>query len=73
MEIKPSRCLIAKENFISVFTFKLMFIYDIATGDVDDKICLLVELNKDGVEKWEVQVFNETRDLQHKFPVRRGE
>ena len=51
---------------------KLMFIYDIATGDVDDKICLLVELNKDGVEKWEVQVFNETRDLQHKFPVKRG-
>ena len=52
---------------------KLMFIYDIATGDVDEKICLLVELNKNGVEKWEVQVFNETRELQHKFPVRRGE
>ena len=26
-----------------------------------------------GLWGWEVQVFNETRDLQHKFPVRRGE
>ena len=26
-----------------------------------------------GLWGWEVQVFNETRDLQHKFSVRRGE
>lgn len=51
---------------------KLVFIYDITTEDVDDKICLLVELNEHGVEKWEVQIFNKTADLQHKFLVRRG-
>ena len=51
---------------------KLVFIYDITTEDVDDKICLLVELNKHGVEKWEVQIFNKIADLQHKFLVRRG-
>ena len=38
-----------KGKFYFRFIPKLMFIYDIAIGDVDDKICLLVEQNKDGV------------------------
>ena len=47
-------------------------ILDVATADEDDKIYLVVELKKPGAEKWEseVQVFNKTADLQHKFPVR---
>ena len=54
-----------------------LHILDVAAGE-DEKIYLLVELEKPGVEKWrEVQVFNETADrqpnLQHKFPVRSGE
>ena len=50
-------------------------ILDVATADEDDKIYLVVELKKPGAEKWEseVQVFNKTGDLQHKFPVRRGD
>ena len=49
-----------------------LVIWDVATADEDDKIYLLVELKKPGAEKWEneVQVFNKTADLQHKFPVR---
>ena len=49
-------------------------ILDVATAGEDDKIYLLVGLKKPGAEKWEreVQVFNKTGDLQHKFPVRRG-
>ena len=45
-------------------------ILDVATAGEDDRIYLLVRLRK----KWEkeVQVFNKTGDLQHKFPVRRG-
>ena len=39
----------SKGKFYFRFIPKLMFIYDIAIGDVDDKICLLVEQNKDGV------------------------
>ena len=48
-------------------------IRDVATAGEDDKIYLLVRLKKPGAEKWEneVQVFNKTADLQHKFPVRR--
>ena len=48
-------------------------IWDVATAGEDDKIYLLVELKKPGAEKWEneVQVFNKTADLQHKFPRRR--
>ncbi|CAH3134226.1 unnamed protein product [Porites lobata] len=51
-----------------------LYILDVATADEDDKIYLVVELKKPGAEKWEkeVQVFNKTGDLQHKFPVRRG-
>ena len=47
-------------------------ILDVATAGEDDKIYLLVGLKKPGAEKWEreVQVFNKTGDLQHKFPVR---
>ena len=47
-------------------------ILDVATADEDDRIYLLVGLKKPGAEKWEseVQVFNKTADLQHKFPVR---
>ena len=49
-------------------------ILDVATAGEDDRIYLLVGLEKPGAKKWkrEVQVFNKTGDLQHKFPVRRG-
>ena len=48
-------------------------ILDVATAGEDDKIYLLVRLQKPGAWKWEdeVQVFHKTADLQHKFPVRR--
>ena len=48
-------------------------ILDVATAGEDDMIYLLVVLKKPGAEKGEneVQVFNKTGDLQHKFPVRR--
>ena len=51
-----------------------LHIWDVATAGEDDKIYLLVRLKKPGAEKWEneVQVFNKTADLQHKFPVRSG-
>ena len=55
-----------------------LHILDVATADEDDRIYLLVRLKKPGAEKWErevlreVQVFNKTGDLQHKFPVRSG-
>ena len=47
-------------------------ILDVPTAGEDDRIYLLVRLKKPGAEKWEseVQVFNKTADLQHKFPVR---
>ena len=49
-------------------------ILDVATAGEDDRIYLLVRLKKPGAKEWEneVQVFNKTGDLQHKFPVRRG-
>ena len=49
-------------------------ILEVATAGEDDKIYLLVRLQKPGAWKWEdeVQVFHKTADLQHKFPVRRG-
>ena len=49
-------------------------ILDVATAGEDDKIYLLVDLKKPGAEEWEneVQVFNKTGYLQHKFPARRG-
>ena len=48
-------------------------ILDVATAGEDERIYLLVRLEKPGAEEWEieVQVFNKTGDLQHKFPVRR--
>ena len=48
-------------------------IWDVATAGEDDKIYLLVSLKKPGAKEWEreVQVYNKTADLQHKFPVRR--
>ena len=50
-------------------------ILDVATAGEDDRIYLLVRLKKPGAKEWkwekEVQVFNKTGDLQHKFPVRR--
>ena len=55
----------------------MLLVLDVAIADEDDQICLLVVLHKP--EKWEselrseVQVFNKTADLQHKFPVRRSE
>ena len=50
-------------------------ILDVATAGEDERIYLLVRLKKPGAEEWEreVQVFNKTGDLQHKFPVRRGD
>ena len=50
-----------------------LHILDVATAGEDGRVYLLVELKKPGAEKWEseVQVFNKTADLQHKFPVRR--
>ena len=49
-------------------------IWDVATAGGDDKIYLLVGLEKPETFEWEseVQVFNKTADLQHKFPVRDG-
>ena len=53
-----------------------LYILDVATAGEDDNIYLLVGLKKPGAEEWEgeveVQVFNKTGDLQHKFPARRG-
>ena len=48
-------------------------ILDVATAGEDDRIYLLVRLEKPGAKEWEkeVQVFNKTGDLQHKFPLRR--
>ena len=50
-------------------------ILDVATAGEDDKIYLLVGLKEPGAKIWEreVQVFDKTADLQHKFPVRRGD
>ena len=50
-------------------------ILDVATAGEDDKIYLLVRLKKPVAEEWEreVQVFDKTADLQHKFPVRSGD
>ena len=50
-------------------------ILDVATAGEDEKIYLLVDLKKPGAEEWEreVPIFNMTDDLQHKFPVRRGD
>ena len=45
-------------------------IWSVATSDMDEKIYLLVELKGEKSEKSEVQVFNKTAELQHKFPVR---
>ena len=52
----------------------MLVVLDVTIADEDDQICLLVRLRKPGAEEreWEVQVFNKTADLQHKFPVRRG-
>ena len=49
-------------------------ILDVATAGEDDRIYLLIELEKPGAGEWEseVQVFNKTGDLQHKFPARRS-
>ena len=51
-----------------------LVILDVATAGEDDRIYLLVRVKKPGAWKWEseVQVFNKTGDLQHKFPVRRS-
>ena len=51
-----------------------LVILDVATAGEDDKIYLVVPLEKPGAEEWEmeVQVFNKSADLQHKFPARRG-
>ena len=51
-----------------------LVILDVATAGEDDNIYILVRLKKPGAKEreCEVQVFNKTADLQHKFPVRRG-
>ena len=50
-------------------------ILDVATAGEDDNIYLLVRLKKPGAREWEreVQVFNKTAVLQHKFVVRSWE
>ena len=57
-----------------------LLILDVATAGEDGKIYVLVSWKKRGAFAWvndewerEVQVFNKTADLQHKFPVRRGD
>ena len=52
-----------------------LVILDVATAGEDDKIYLLVGLEKPRPEEWEreVQVFNRTADLRYKFPVRSGD
>ena len=52
-----------------------LVILDVTTAGEDDKIYLLVGREKPGAEELEreVQVFNKNADLQHKFPVRRGD
>ena len=54
-------------------TDAIVTMWDIATSEVDDKIYLLVTLKQEtlGV-KTEVQVFNKTAELQHKFSTRIG-
>ena len=48
-------------------------IFDVAIAGEDHKIYLLVRLEEPWVKEWEeIQVFNKSADLQHKFPVRRG-
>ena len=52
----------------------VLLVLDVAIADEDDQICLLVTLEKPWAElESEVQVFNKTADLQHKFPVRSGD
>ena len=55
-------------------TDTVLDIFDVATAGEDDKIYLVVGMKKPGDVVWEreVQVFNKTADLQHKFPVRNG-
>ena len=48
-----------------------VYILDVATAGEGDKIYLRVNLVKPEAFEREVQVFNKTADLQHKFPVRR--
>ena len=50
-----------------------LVIWDVATACEDDKICVLVELFERTGSEIEVQVFNNTAGLQHKFPARRGD
>ncbi|CAH3187897.1 unnamed protein product [Porites lobata] len=50
-----------------------LVILDVATAGEDDNIYLLVRLERPGAKEREVQVFNKTADLQHKFPVRSGD
>ena len=49
---------------------KQLLILDVATACEDDKICVLVELCEGTGSEIEVQVFNNTGGLQHKFPAR---
>ena len=53
-------------------TYTNLHILDVAAGE-DEKIYILVTLEKPGAEnRREVQVFNETADLEYKFPVTRS-
>ena len=71
---KGNRCL----NFTSQSddAYPSLDIHDVVTDNLEDKIYLLISVNKPGAKdwdwKWEVQVFNKSADLQHKFPVRKG-
>ena len=50
-----------------------IYIFDLVTEDVSEKIYLLIGLNDGKQWEHEVQVLNKTADLQYKFPVRHGE
>ena len=49
-----------------------IYIFDLVTEDVSEKIYLLIGLNDGKQWEHEVQVLNKTADLQYKFPVRGG-
>ena len=49
-----------------------MYIFDLVTEDVSEKIYLLIGLNNGKQWEFEVQVLSKTADLQYKFPVRDG-
>ncbi len=50
-----------------------LYVFDVST-DMNDNIYVLIRLKKPGAERdeWVVYEFNNTADLHHKFPMKRG-